>query len=355
MNPPQPDSECPPTLVDLLPLELISEISSHLDAQSVCRLSQSCRPLHYLSTDESIWRHQLCSAYSDRWRDMISDTEYGSMERQFSRKSWLGSVEKLPGLHKQLFIHLQTPLSKLKRLDGQLDYSHLVRLITLGSSGVGKSALLTRYTDNTYMDWMIPNIGIDFKIRTFEPINPETDFGGQVKHVKAQLWDTAGQERFRQVSSAYYRGVHAFILAYAVDDRHSYDEIISRWMPAVKNFGQEGARVVVAACKCDLPRDQWKVSKIEGRLLASQLGCSFVETSSKDNINVDLLFGHAATIALEYHLSKTAGQQPRVVPVPGANNNMSVWSKFATWITSSWPFSRISTTSYALVKADEAK
>ena len=59
-------------------------------------------------------------------------------------------------------------------------------------SGVGKSSLLIRFSDNTFSGSYITTIGVDFKIRTVV-INGE--------RVKLQIWDTAGQERFRTITN----------------------------------------------------------------------------------------------------------------------------------------------------------
>lgn len=65
-------------------------------------------------------------------------------------------------------------------------YDHLVKLLLIGDSGVGKSCILLRYCDNEFTTSFITTIGIDFKVKTVE-------VGG--KRLKLQIWDTAGQVR----------------------------------------------------------------------------------------------------------------------------------------------------------------
>ena len=62
------------------------------------------------------------------------------------------------------------------------DYDHVFKIIILGDSNVGKTAILNRFADETYYE-TIPTIGIDYKIKTLE-------IGDRV--IKLQIWDTAG-------------------------------------------------------------------------------------------------------------------------------------------------------------------
>lgn len=46
------------------------------------------------------------------------------------------------------------------------DYDHLFKIIILGDSGVGKTAILNRFSDDTFNETYSTTVGIDFKIRT---------------------------------------------------------------------------------------------------------------------------------------------------------------------------------------------
>ncbi|NWI21483.1 RAB15 protein, partial [Dromaius novaehollandiae] len=47
-------------------------------------------------------------------------------------------------------------------------YDVLFRLLLLGDSGVGKTCLLCRFTDNEFHPAHISTIGVDFKMKTIE-------------------------------------------------------------------------------------------------------------------------------------------------------------------------------------------
>ncbi|PNY00494.1 ras-like protein, partial [Trifolium pratense] len=72
------------------------------------------------------------------------------------------------------------------------DYDYLMKILLIGDSGVGKSSLLLRFSNNTFTTSFISTIGIDFKVRTIE-------LDG--KQIKLQIWDTAGQEKFRTITT----------------------------------------------------------------------------------------------------------------------------------------------------------
>lgn len=48
---------------------------------------------------------------------------------------------------------------------GGAKYDYLLKLLLIGDSGVGKSCLLLRYSDDSFTSSFITTIGIDFKVR----------------------------------------------------------------------------------------------------------------------------------------------------------------------------------------------
>lgn len=89
-----------------------------------------------------------------------------------------------------------------------------LKILIIGESGVGKSSLLLRFTDDLFDPQLSATIGVDFKVKT---MNIE---GGN--KAKLAIWDTAGQERFRTLTPSYYRGAQGAILVYGrfIIDHH---------------------------------------------------------------------------------------------------------------------------------------
>ena len=99
-------------------------------------------------------------------------------------------------------------------------YDLLFKLLLIGDSGVGKTCILFRFSDDAFNNTFISTIGIDFKIKTIEL---------RGKKIKLQIWDTAGQERFHTITTSYYRGAMGIMLVYDITNSKSFDNI-AKWL-----------------------------------------------------------------------------------------------------------------------------
>ncbi|XP_058502000.1 ras-related protein Rab-8B-like [Solea solea] len=158
-------------------------------------------------------------------------------------------------------------------------YDYLFKLLLIGDSGVGKTCLLFRFSEDSFNTTFISTIGIDFKIRTIE-------LDG--KRVKLQIWDTAGQERFRTITTAYYRGAMGIMLVYDICNDKSFENI-KNWIRNIEEHASSDVEKMVLGNKCDMA-DRRQVSKDRGEKLAIDYGVKFLETSAKSSINVEEAF-----------------------------------------------------------------
>ncbi|XP_012258873.1 ras-related protein Rab-8A isoform X2 [Athalia rosae] len=158
-------------------------------------------------------------------------------------------------------------------------YDYLFKLLLIGDSGVGKTCVLFRFSEDAFNTTFISTIGIDFKIRTIELDS---------KKVKLQIWDTAGQERFRTITTAYYRGAMGIMLVYDVNNERSFENI-KNWIRNIEENASADVEKMLLGNKCDLA-DRRQVSKERGEQLAVEYGIKFMETSAKASINVEEAF-----------------------------------------------------------------
>jgi small GTP-binding protein len=158
-------------------------------------------------------------------------------------------------------------------------YDYLFKLLLIGDSGVGKTCVLFRFSEDAFNSTFISTIGIDFKIRTI-------DLDG--KKIKLQIWDTAGQERFRTITTAYYRGAMGIMLVYDITNEKSFDNI-RNWIRNIEEHAAADVEKMVLGNKCDM-NDKRQVACDRGEGLAREYNVKFMETSAKTSINVEEAF-----------------------------------------------------------------
>jgi len=143
-------------------------------------------------------------------------------------------------------------------------YDFLIKLLLIGDSGVGKSCLLLRFSDDSFTPSFITTIGIDFKIKTI-------DLDG--KRIKLQIWDTAGQERFRTITTAYYRGAMGILLVYDTTDEQSFQNI-RNWIRNIEQHAADNVDKILVGNKCDMISEK-VVETSRGKALAEEYGIEF--------------------------------------------------------------------------------
>jgi len=183
-------------------------------------------------------------------------------------------------------------------------YDLLFKLLLIGDSGVGKTCILYRFSDDAFNTTFISTIGIDFKIKTIEL---------RGKKIKLQIWDTAGQERFHTITTSYYRGAMGIMLVYDITNAKSFDNI-AKWLRNIDEHASEDVVKMLLGNKCDMT-DRRVVSKERGETIAIDHQIRFLETSAKSNINIDKAFYDLAEAILDKMPSQHASGGIEVKPI----------------------------------------
>ena len=152
-----------------------------------------------------------------------------------------------------------------------------VKILVVGRKKVGKTALVDRLTKKTFH----PNTRITLGV---EHVTYNTIVDGAP--VIAYVWDVQGQEQHGTMLPVYYRGAHAMICVFNLDnaDTDPSKHVALSWKKDVDSRVSDIPAVLVGN-KCDigpslLGDEDHKAFLVENKFVA------YVETSAKDNIRV---------------------------------------------------------------------
>ncbi|XP_030629835.1 ras-related protein Rab-18a isoform X2 [Chanos chanos] len=130
-----------------------------------------------------------------------------------------------------------------------------LKILIIGESGVGKSSLLLRFTDDT-----------------FDP----------------ELGDTAGQERFRTLTPSYYRGAQGVILVYDVSRRETFTKL-DNWLSELETYCTRN-EVVKMLVGNKIDKEDRELDRSEGLKFARKHSMLFIEASAKTCDGVQCAF-----------------------------------------------------------------
>ncbi|CAL1154081.1 unnamed protein product [Cladocopium goreaui] len=174
----------------------------------------------------------------------------------------------------------------------------LVKCVLLGPSMVGKSALVARYCDETFVKTYLPTIGVDFRVG---------EIATQCQHFKfkLQFWDTAGQERFRTITLSYLRGTRSIMAVFSLENRNSLHEAVSMVRQAMGYFDESnGVLVCLVGTHADSAHQE--VTEDEALAEAEKLGCSYHAVSNVNGEGVPEAFHNWLDQYLEQMYRKRA-------------------------------------------------
>ena len=153
------------------------------------------------------------------------------------------------------------------------------KIILLGDSSVGKTSLILRFCDDKFMEIGTSTIGVDTKTK---------DVRHNGKKIQLEIWDTAGEERFRTLAKNSYQGSDGIILVYDITQKKTFSNI-KHWYDNIKNnIDIDKVAIILVGNKSDLPDPQ--VKKESSEKFCEQYNLQLIETSCKDNINIEETF-----------------------------------------------------------------
>ena len=153
------------------------------------------------------------------------------------------------------------------------------KLIFLGDQSVGKSSILNRFLNDTFVEEYQATIGLDFQSKNVQIDNQD---------IHLLLYDTAGQEKFRSLIPMYTRDANIILLVYDITSKESFNNL-SQWLKDLTNININEVILCIVGNKIDL-NEKREVEFDEGKKFAEDHDFIFNEISAKTGEGFSELF-----------------------------------------------------------------
>ena len=174
------------------------------------------------------------------------------------------------------------------------------KIILIGDSCVGKTAILRRYIYNIYEETTISTLGISFAFK-------EVTLKNGIK-IKLKLVDTAGQERFTSLASSYFKNSNGVLFVFDFSNLKTF-KAIERWINIFEESNNRKDKVIKYLIG---NKDDLEDKKIDQEMIDNFLktyNYNFKKTSAKENINIDDLFQEMSEKLYDSHIDKEKRKQ----------------------------------------------
>uniref|UniRef100_A0A7S3D144 GTP-binding protein n=1 Tax=Palpitomonas bilix TaxID=652834 RepID=A0A7S3D144_9EUKA len=154
------------------------------------------------------------------------------------------------------------------------------KIVVVGNSGVGKTALTLRFVQNSFDPDSPPTIGGSFLAKKIS-VGRE---GGKEDTLSLQIWDTAGQERFRSMVRIYYRGASAAILVFDGTNKESFRSL-KDWVVELHSVLGKDIAIAIACNKIDLVENSEPIME-KAEEYARSINAKVYPTSAKTGVGM---------------------------------------------------------------------
>lgn len=139
-----------------------------------------------------------------------------------------------------------------------------LKFVVIGDSGVGKTNIINRYTEDNFSTIHEITVGVELKKKSY--------FVDGIK-VKEQVWDTAGSEKYQSVCGVYFKGSHGALVVFDVSNKESFNNI-KKWIYLLKQHAGDNIEIFIVGNKVDLEHKS-QVSYNEANDFAQREGKSY--------------------------------------------------------------------------------
>ena len=167
------------------------------------------------------------------------------------------------------------------------------KVVMVGDSGVGKTALVNRISEGAFVNVHVPTVGSQFITLNMEVENTK---------IVLELWDTAGQEVYRSLVGFYTREAKGAFLVCDLTNKATF-EGLAEWISFI-NDAAPGVRIILFANKIDLPDRLISSEMLQD--FARKFNIELFEGSAKTGENTSFAFERMGELLLQSFHSQTS-------------------------------------------------
>ncbi|XP_030048481.1 rho-related GTP-binding protein RhoH [Microcaecilia unicolor] len=167
-----------------------------------------------------------------------------------------------------------------------------IKCVLVGDSAVGKTALLVRFTSETFPDVYKPTV--------YENTGVEVFMDGI--QISLGLWDTAGNDAFKSIRPLSFQQADVILMCYSVANHNSFLNLRSKWIAEIRSHLPQ-TPVLVVATQTDQremgPHRLACINPVDGKRLAQDIRAKgYLECSALSNRGVQQVFECAVRTAV---------------------------------------------------------
>lgn len=167
-----------------------------------------------------------------------------------------------------------------------------LKTILAGDGGVGKTSLVKVFMREKFSSDYKITVGVDVSSKSIK-IDKDT--------VIFSVNDVAGQERFEVMRSLFFKGAVLALLVFDLTRKESLTSLRKQWIAPLIETNPNGVHAILIGNKSDL-EDLRVISEEDGNRFSELLSQAYptlflhdyIETSAKENVNVDECFTRLA-------------------------------------------------------------
>lgn len=163
-----------------------------------------------------------------------------------------------------------------------MDKRNKVAILLVGEAATGKTSIIGRFINNTFIQNSAATIGIDYRTK-------KTKYNGV--DIKLEIWDTAGQEKYQALPATFYSRADAIAIVFSLTSTDTFEKVES-WLESITNYkSSDSVTIAILGNKKDLVEER-VVGDEEIRRMCESKNIQFFAVSAKSGEGVEDVFNY---------------------------------------------------------------